>query len=366
MTKTFIDNATEILLNTWSLINSHANKGTVRTYIKDHDIKTCINLAINSKTKSYRYVLPTQIVAKLADNNLDCRCIQVARGGKGAFDARTIAHKVIVPFDQSNDNVLGGSPEPYVNNPLRIPEISSGYREAQKNQKDWDHLCKVLNFVETKNENKITVMVFKQVLLEVFLRLSKSKVAYPAPTRISLKSCIDLMGKFLEDISGGDRLLTLSSALFVVIGKKFKLYSEVKREKITSSDKSSGMVSDLECLDDKGAIVLAVEVKDRVLTVTQMKSKIPGFREKKVTEILFVAQQGIVYEEEKEIIDMIEHEFNIGQNVYITHFNSLSSVVLAIMGEEGRRDFINEVGIQLDRYSDYSHRKSWADLLKEL
>lgn len=226
---TYIEDVSEIYRACWSEVVSRAEKSGDKPYISDEDLKLSIESVINSKTKSYRYVLPTQIAAKLSDSKLDCRCIQVARGGEGAFDARTIAHKVIVPFDQEHDNVLGGSPEPYVNNPLRVTEISEKNRDHQKNTVDWDHLCRVLDYIEENHEEGTTKEVFKQVLLEVYLRLLKIKVVYPAPKRISLDVCSKLIQKFLMDISGGDRLLSIVSALFVVIGRNFSLFSEVKR-----------------------------------------------------------------------------------------------------------------------------------------
>jgi len=122
----------EILNEIWSEICQQAEQDQLQDWLTDETLLEDIRAAVNSKTKSYRYVLPTQIAAKLADLSLDARCIQVARGGSGAFDARTIAHKVIVPFDQANNSVLGGSSEPYVNNPLRILEISLSYANAQK------------------------------------------------------------------------------------------------------------------------------------------------------------------------------------------------------------------------------------------
>ena len=39
--------------------------------------------------------------------------------------------------------------------------------------------------------------------------------------------------------------------------------------------------------------MLVVEVKDRVLTVSQMMGKVANMREKQVSEIFFVAQQGV-------------------------------------------------------------------------
>jgi hypothetical protein len=44
-----------------------------------------------------------------------------------------------------NERVLGGSPEPYVNNPLRVPGITAAYRNAQKQKTDWDKLVAVLD-----------------------------------------------------------------------------------------------------------------------------------------------------------------------------------------------------------------------------
>ncbi|MBM4295204.1 MAG: restriction endonuclease, SacI family, partial [Deltaproteobacteria bacterium] len=127
-------------------------KGNLTDWLDDENLLNIIKSAIKSKTKSYHYVLPTQIVAKLAEPSLDCRCIQAGRAGIGSFDARSVADEVIVPFDQKNDRVLGGSPEPYVNKPLRCEEFSERFRNQQKNKQDWDGLCFVLNKIEEKND----------------------------------------------------------------------------------------------------------------------------------------------------------------------------------------------------------------------
>ena len=135
---------------------------------KRHDIlKENIRSCLTSNTKSYRYVLPTQLLSKLVDHSLDCRSLQAAFQSKGSFDARTVAHKVLVPFDKENHNVLGGSNEPYVNNPLRCTSVSKTNRARQKNKQDWDKLIYVLETVQNKNEIDFTKKVFDHVLLEI-------------------------------------------------------------------------------------------------------------------------------------------------------------------------------------------------------
>ncbi len=260
--------------------------------------------------------------------------------------------------------MLGGSPEPYVNNPLRVPEVSREYRSAQKNQEDWDHLCAVLDAVEERQDPLFTESVLKQVLTLIYYRLSEIRVAYPTPMRISLDSALLLIERFLSQLSGGDRLLALTSALFAVIGRRFNLFDGVRRASITSADTATGLLADLECVSKKEKVVIAVEVKDRQLTISQLRSKVPTIREKQVSEIFFVAQQGIKAADEGDVSKLVAKEFVSGHNLYITDLLSLARAVLALLGEDGRRDFLHEVGEQLDAFrSDVSHRRAWARLL---
>jgi len=359
--------SSEILSEAWAEINSLAQNNRLQDFIDDETLKECVRFVVNSRTKSYRYVLPTQLVAKLANSSLDCRCLQVSRGGEGAFDARSVASNVIVPFDDANERVLGGSPEPYVNKPLRFPEVSLTYRGAQKNKNDWDNLCTILNLVEEKANARFTESLFKQILTEIYNRLSRVQVAYPAPMRISLSQSLNLLQEFLSVPSGGDRLLALTAALFVVIGKRFQLYATVRRGTITTADAATGMIADLECVSEQDSIVLIVEVKDRQLTINQVRSKVPEIRQKQVSEIFFVAQQGISPDDKADIDSIVTHEFITGHNIYILDLISLGRVVLGLIGEAGRRDFLQETGYQLDEYkSDVIHRRAWAALLNSV
>jgi len=359
--------AAEYALNSvWSEVVAAAQYGELSNVLDDPLLLESIRAAVNSRTKTYRYVLPTQLAAKVAEPRVDSRCLQASRGGEGAFDARTVAHKVVVPFDQENERVLGGSVEPYVNNPLRVSEVSSRHRAAQKNQTDWDHLCTVLNEVERQNTPLFSRQVLKQTLIEVYRRLSQVKVAYPAPLRISLDRTIELVEDFLSEQSGGDRLLALTSALFATIGRRFGLFLTVQRASITAADAATGLLADLECISENGETVLAVEVKDRELTVSQLRGKLSTLREKRVAEIFVVAQRGVAQGQEGEVQDVIAREFVSGQNIYTTDLVSLARSALALTGEQGRREFLAAVGEQLDGYgSDISHRRAWAALVAQ-
>ena len=68
----------------------------------------------NSKVKSIRYALITQILGKVADPRRSVLAIQLGDGSEGAWDARSFAKEVIVPWEFENKHFLGGSGEPYI------------------------------------------------------------------------------------------------------------------------------------------------------------------------------------------------------------------------------------------------------------
>ncbi len=328
------------------------------------DLVERMRSSLTSKSKSYHYVLPTHLLAKCVNPGLDVHSIQVSFGAAGAFDARSLAHGVIVPFDQANFCVLGGAPEPYANNPLRIPAVTPAYASAQKWQADWANLVAVFDEVETTADARFTARVFDQVLLEIYRLLARAKVAYPTPSRVSLQTTYELIQGFMAERSGGDRMEVLAAALFQTIGERFQLFDEVRRAKVNAADRSSGMSADIECWAD-GSVALLVEVKDRALTLVQLTTKLDRARAEHITEILFIAQQGKSLGEETAIDARMSQEFVSGQNIYVADFAAFALGIFILLGEEGRVDFLRRVGPELDRGgSAIEHRRRWAELLR--
>src|SRR5438552_16628590 len=89
-----------------------------------------------------------------------------------------------------------------------------------------------------------------------------------------------------------------------------------RRGKYTSADESSWTLTFLECITKDGRIVIAFEVKERQITINQLRAKLRINREKQVSEIFFVAQ-GPLESERSEVEALIDREFTSGQNVYI-------------------------------------------------
>ncbi len=356
----------EALAQSWSEVSALAESGPLQNVLDDEQLVAAIRSSVNSPTKTYRYVLPAQVLAKVVDPSLDCRCLQASRGGPGAFDARSFAHDVIVPFDRANHNVLGGSEEPYVSKPLREPEVTAAHRRSKKNKPGWDQLAHVLQEVENRGDPEFTRCVLRQILVEIHARLAGAHVVYPVPRRISLERALALIDTFFEERSGGDRFQAVLAALFVALGRQFNIFSNVRRERVNAADAASGQIADIECLTESGDIVFAVEAKDRQLSITQLQDKIPGLREHQVTEAFFVAAKGMAAQDAAAIQETVDREFISGQNIYVTEFHPLARVVMALIGEAGRRSFLEQVGRQLDEFCDIQHRRAWAGLLRSV
>lgn len=75
--------------------------------------------------KTYKYVLVTNLLAKSVQPNANAVALQAGAPISGAFDSRSLCHKVVVPFEREHlVNALGGSNEPYLNKPARFTHLS--------------------------------------------------------------------------------------------------------------------------------------------------------------------------------------------------------------------------------------------------
>ena len=359
--------AASLLKKYWQSVCNEADNNPSLEYIPDTVLRSKIHDSINHSQVAYRFCLPIQLLGKIVNPAIDSLCLQKKEDAQDVtgWDARTLGSKVVAPFNQSQENVLGTSGDPYVGNPMRIPRMVRDDK-SKKDIAGWNVLVDVLEQVELKKDKKFTEMVFRQVLLEILKRQRSLRFVYPLPPRISLETAILLIQKFVEEKSGGDRGLALCSALFDTIGIHFGLYKEVVRGRINASDRATKQAADLECKDSNGKVVLAVEVKERILTLIDIEGTLQKCRELKINDIFFTAR-GVKGDEQKAIDERISRAFTAGQNVYIFNLLDIARSVLAVGGETFRAAFLQKVGEHLDLWNTQPrHRQAWKKLLEEI
>src|SRR5690606_7833101 len=84
-----------------------------------------IEAIIQGEHLTYRYILMTGLLAKATHADVNPLALQAGAPFDGAYDARSLCHKVIVPLEAALfQNRLGGSNEPYLNKPARFTHLS--------------------------------------------------------------------------------------------------------------------------------------------------------------------------------------------------------------------------------------------------
>jgi hypothetical protein len=326
-----------------------------------------IHKLVNSDQTAIRFCLPTQLLGKLTDNALDALCLQ--RGDAPAdvsrWDPRGFAAKVVVPWNRSNQNVLGPSGDPYVGNPLRRPRLDSGL-DQMADRDEWERLCEVLREVEKTSDKEHTRGVFSQVLTAIRDRLRDLEFVYVVPNRVSLRQAETLVDGFLREKSGGDRGLAVAAALFETVRERLQVYKEVRRSVINAADAATRSVGDLECIGSDGAIVLAVEVKERRIGDDDVHIAIAKTREFAVRELIFCCD-GITTADQAAVEKTFANAWASGTNLYQVTIKDLMRGLLPLLGEDGIKTFVTHVGLQLDKFSTQpKHRKAWKLLLDGL
>ena len=312
----FISQCRERLSLLWEEVASLDGEGGKAEEIPSQLVED-IRSSINSKTKTYRYVLPTQLLAKCVDSDLDCRCVQKKRGGPGAFDARPVAHDVIVPFDRQEHSVLGGAAEPYLSKPLRCKEISATFREDKRDKSGWDALQRVLDAVEVAGNKDFTEAALIAVLSAIRERLKLVRISYSLPHRVSLDRATQVVDAFLSERTGGYRFESVIAALFDCLGQRFGLYASVRRSGVNAADSQSGAAGYVKCLDESGSVVAVIEAKDRGLTVRHVEDKLTALRESGIQEAFFVSSVSPGPSEGEELQGLIDTQYVAGQNIYV-------------------------------------------------
>ena len=360
------EHAKAILGRFWSETEcSESNSDAGSSDEVDGNIRSKIHRLMSSETVAFVYSLPTQLLGKLTDPRLDALCLQRGESSESQWDPRSLATSVVVPWVRDNQNVLGNSPDPYVSNPLRQARVLPDPPNVRPNMMPlWRSLHDVLSTVQVRDDPAYTGAVFRAVLHEAHEMLRRQDFNYPTLQRISLEQTRYLAKRLLESSRQGEHAMSLAAALFVAIGRRFGLWDEVRRQASTASDRAVGSVGDLECRDE-GVLVYAVEIKERSLTLGDVRSFEEKLSKSKVTEAI-ISALGVHAPEADSVDRRIHSMWTRGINLYRLSLEDLLLITMSLAGEECRREFIVEVGEQLDEHALPAGRRAWRDLLTEV
>lgn len=324
--------------------------------------------AFEHKEIGWKYSIIIQVTGKAAEFSLDALCLQKRDGQPGLWDPREFAKRVIVPWHGGIGAPLGTSGDPYVNNIFRRPRFDETMREGRRSQDMFDIVKGILDEVQAAATPDEVRHYLKLILAQLRRYMAGKSFSYPIPQRVGLLDTLRCVTRYLDESSGGARLQAVAQGLVMALQVKGVGYEKIVSRHVNAADAASQSAGDVECFVGEDN-VFTVEVKDRELTIAELEASIEKARLAKVRELLFFVHRkrgGPYAESDKDQIDaIVARQFALGLNIYIEKAEDFMRLGCTLLGEEGRKAFLESVGQALgEQGADPKHRWAWSQAVR--
>lgn len=313
---------------------------TKAKFVND-EIGNLISSVLHDNHKTYKYVLVTALLAKSTNEDIDALSLQKGDGNNGRYDARSLCHKVIVPFETIKlPGCLGSSNEPFLNKPARFEYIS--LENAVRSGHDKEILGNVISIL---SKVKTSAVAYKYLCSSVF-NLKEISASYVSKFSIGdnlidtsefSQLVLDYVYKITDHSSEGEICpLVVSQLEQMYLGKDFN----VEPHKVNQCGASSKEVGDIDIYNKRGQLIYSIEVKDKDFTVQDVLHAIKKFKQADLNTSLFVYGKNASFDEEKtnQALKQIGLEGHFCCLISILHYSKLRIADLKIITI---RDFVN-------------------------
>lgn len=305
---------------------------------------------------TYKYILATGYLAKCVNPKAHARTLQVSSKLRGAYDARSLCHKVLVGFEKSKGNLFGLSNEPFVNKPARHPQ-HEGDNKQLRNKLGAGFLHQALEEAQLARPAEVF-----QGLVHI-LRLGKQHAADQKEVIVSTEAngavVLEFIEEFLKVSDGGARLVGIWGAFQSLLCED----GDVRVYPPNASDRFSNTAGDVEVYYED-VLVSASECKDRPLNVDDVNHGIKKARGKNVPEYIFVMGGGM--DGGQDLIEkaLLQHADEV--DVVILDVREELKTLIAVLNPYRRSKFGAEVVEILRKMRKFESANAAADLWNKL
>lgn len=231
-------------------------------------METKIEQIIGHTHLTYKYVLLTGMLAKATNPAANPLVLQAGAPLQGAFDARSLCHGVVVPFEQTVlEKRLGGSNEPFLNKPARYTHLSMD--NAVRRGMDRITLQRLIEVFEMVNAQNNGDQALVAVLSHI-LAMRSRVVAFDEGRFADVVSKARLLGLIrglLAKSCEGETLALSVALLFELVAKGSGHGLIVSSHPANQSGASSNEVADVDVFAADGeTLVHCAEAKDKPFT----------------------------------------------------------------------------------------------------
>lgn len=263
----------------------------LRTPVYTCPIKSTIDFVMNGKNcLTYRYIMFTALLAKAVDSSIDILSLQAGDDSEGAYDARSLASKVVYRFQASLlGNVLDGSNnDPLVNKPGRFLRLSPDNAAAGGDpKKALQLLCSNLPKIQNSTVAYQCVDYIVSLLLaEKKSRDAKKEYFDNVANNMGIFNARDFMSNLLDQGFGGAALVLVTTALYHIqfATDEFKIVAHPANQAGTSKQQ----FSDLDVYCD-GHPFMGTELKDKPFSATDVDHAAETAFNAGASSLLFIA-----------------------------------------------------------------------------
>lgn len=333
---------------------------------KDDDISRRIEKILNGTHKTYKYILVNGLLAKATNNAANPLTLQAGSELDGAFDARSLCHKVLVQFERDFlHNALGGSNEPFLNKPARFPELSEA--NAVRKGKDKEtllSLIRIFNQIHSSKEANAYLACALQFLndrVENLQALNESSIVYN-PTLVEIyEFIVRFCGKSFEGEAPVLVVATLEKLYHATLTGNYSVVAH----KVNQSGASSKEVGDIDVFKN-GVFKYAIEIKDKNFTPYDVTHAFDKIIENSGEKGQFIFGPNANYID-KDIEATLRHYNNKGFFTLFMDVFQYSRVMLFKIGTLNKQAFVDTLIYSANEINAKEETREWIqELLRKL
>jgi len=239
--------------------------------------------------KTYKYLLVNALLAKSVSQKVDPFSLQAGDDSKGAYDARSLCHQVLVPFERKfYTGSLGGSNEPFLNKPARFKRLAYDNAVRPGNDKNTlGKLIRLLELIKTKEQAFKYLATSIAVMAEIYQKIEPKYhlEKLPIGKEGNVQTILDYVSELCNKTFGGE---TCVLVVATIEAYHWKGKGQVRAHKVNESGSSSKEIGDIDIFDKNGTVLSSIEVKDKQFSKEDVDHAIRKFATVGVERSMFI------------------------------------------------------------------------------
>lgn len=319
------------------------------------EMKPLLSRVILGDHKTYRYILVTNLLAKAVLRRANALSLQSGAPIRGAFNGRTLCHKVVVPFEREHlANALGGSNEPYLNKPARYTHLTKDNAvqdgDARETLETMLKIARMVNAGGSELARKCLSACF--ALLEKTIannQLLSTVKTIMTPDLIDIYAYIT---RFVKESFEGETCVAVVGAVEKQFYSCLKGEYRVEVHKVNESGASSKEVGDIDVYEDDKCFY-SIEVKDKAFTVYDVEHAFNKMIAAHVKRGSFVYGPRATFRDDERIKITL---YSFEKKKFVTLFMGVLPYVRLVLFQTPNVERSNFLQLLLDTISEMSGR----------